>query len=123
MELTVWMVLLILSLHFIADFVLQTEWMAKNKWQDNDALLTHIIVYFIVFLLFGTIGVASTGNIWFIFYPMIIAIMHYCTDKYSSRITHKLWEQQKTHLFFVVIGADQLFHYIQLLLIYKLLIG
>lgn len=32
-----------------------------------------------------------------------------------------LWEQKKVHEFFVSIGFDQLLHYIQLILTFKLL--
>ena len=35
----------ILICHFIADFLLQTDWQAKNKSSNFEALASHVTVY------------------------------------------------------------------------------
>lgn len=121
MEINLWVVLALLALHFIADFILQTDWMATNKWKDPDALLSHVFIYTLCFFVFTGIVSIVTGAALIWLYPFIVGALHYFTDKYTSRWTHRLWEEKKVHWFFVVIGFDQLLHFIQILLLFKLL--
>jgi hypothetical protein len=37
--------LVMLTLHFIGDFLLQSDWMALNKSKNWDALSQHVLVY------------------------------------------------------------------------------
>lgn len=98
--------------HWIFDFFLQTKWMAENKSSSNDALFRHIMVY--------TIGLAliAVANIEYLdlllTWVVINAAVHYFIDYCTSRATKLLAEQKNWHDFFVVIGADQLLHYITL---------
>jgi hypothetical protein len=116
----------LLVLHFIGDFLLQSNWMALNKSKSWRALLAHCAVYSACFLPFG---LAFAG---------ITFLGHVLTDAVTSRITSKLWffEQAaggvnewhyipggKRHWFFVTIGADQLIHYAALTATYAWLIG
>ena len=93
-------VITILILHFIADFVLQSSWMAVNKSKNNLALFLHVTVYAMVFSVFGFL------------YAVVNAFMHFIIDYVTSRITSKFWAEQKYHLFFVTIGLDQTLHFI-----------
>lgn len=120
MEINIWMVLTILALHWIADFVLQNDWMAQNKWKDKEALLTHVLVYTLVFFIFSVVMWLSHSNIVWLLFAVCVGVLHFFTDKYTSRITHRLWEEKKVHNFFVVVGFDQLLHFTQLLLLFKL---
>ena len=97
---------LILFLHWVADFILQTDWQAKNKSSNNVALLAHTSVYSVVWLAFG------------IKFTLITLVAHTITDYITSRITKRLWENKDVHNFFVVVGFDQLLHYTQLILTY-----
>jgi hypothetical protein len=126
----------LLALHFIGDFLLQTDWMALNKSKDFEALGVHVGVYTCVFagwLYFpvppAPLAVSISKFLVFTF------ITHWLTDAVTSRMTARLWfielwERDKTlvpltyeafpfvarvdsakrHWFFVVIGADQLIH-------------
>lgn len=105
------MIYLFLWLHFIADFVLQSDWMAINKSKNNKALLFHILVYTICLIPFG------------FSFAMINGLAHAITDYFSSRATSKLWEKQQRHLFFIVIGFDQAIHLSCLFLSWQYLKG
>lgn len=119
-------VLLILFIHWIADFVLQTDWQAKNKSKRMDALLIHAWAYSIlwllpaVFLLKKT-DVAMNAVISAWLFVIITFICHAVTDYFTSRLNAKLWSEGKVHLFFVSVGFDQFLHFTQLFLTYKLL--
>ena len=97
-------ILIIIWLHFIADFILQTDKMAINKSGSNKWLLIHVSVYSIVFFVFS----------WR--YALVNAALHAVTDFFSSRATSYLWKKNERHWFFVVIGLDQALHLTALIL-------
>lgn len=120
--------IILLALHFLGDFLLQSDWMALNKSKRWDALTAHAVVYAWCFIPYG-----------FTFY-ILTFLTHFLTDAITSRITSRLWfvrliepvngpgerfygayEPRKRHWFFVVIGADQLIHFLTLALTYHLL--
>jgi hypothetical protein len=108
--------LTILFIHFIGDFLLQSDWMALNKGKRWDALLLHTVVYSSCFIWYGSGFVCTTF------------LLHGLTDAITSRVTSKLWffhryisesggeyysyEGGNRHWFFVVIGLDQLIHFV-----------
>lgn len=94
-ELLLWM----LAIHFVADFLLQSDWMAQNKSKRNLPLLVHVLVYGACFLYFGFL------------FALLTAALHFVVDFGTSRASSALWKRGKVHYFFVVIGADQLIHY------------
>lgn len=104
-------IILLIWLHFIADFILQTDKMAKNKSKSNKWLTIHIVIYSIPFFWFGWLFAILNG------------IGHWVTDYYTSRYTSYLWAKEKRHWFFVVIGLDQAIHMTTLILTYHFLIG
>ena len=99
-------ILLIVWIHFLSDFILQSSYIALNKSKSNLVLLYHVILYSIPFLYFG------------IKYSLINLILHYIIDWCTSRITSKLWSLEDKHWFFVVIGLDQALHFTCLILTY-----
>lgn len=101
-------IFMILTLHFLSDFILQSNWMAQNKSSSNKALGLHIFIYSVPFLLIG----------WK--YAILNGVFHFITDYITSRITKKLWSKGDVHNFFVIIGLDQLLHYTALLGTYYL---
>lgn len=92
------MIYLILTLHWIADFILQTDKMAINKSTSWVWLSSHVGIYTLCLLPFGPGYALANG------------FAHFITDAITSRITSYLWKKGDRHNFFVVIGADQLLH-------------
>jgi hypothetical protein len=121
----------LMTVHFVADFVFQTDWMAQNKSKRWDALALHCAVYAGCFLWRGPL------------FAVALLALHFVTDAVTSRITSRLWffkreegiwEQASytmpkhgrtlvnpftptvgnRHWFFVVIGFDQWLHLVQL---------
>lgn len=109
----------ILLVHFLADFALQTHEQSTRKSTSNLYLTYHVGVYTIIFGLFAMIYTKSVEfAIWF---SVITFLFHFMTDYLTSRIGKPFWEKKDFHNGFVVVGFDQLLHYGQLILTYKLL--
>jgi hypothetical protein len=102
-------VIIILALHLLGDFFLQSDWMAVNKSKSYKALAVHCFVYASCFALFG------------LSFFIVTYFTHLVTDGITSRITSRLYTAGKRHWFFVVIGVDQFIHYVTLLLSYVFL--
>lgn len=110
----------ILILHWIADFILQTDKQAKGKSHDNKQLLSHTITYSVVMA--SSVLFLFDVNLWqFLGFGIITFIAHTITDYYTSRLNSKLWAKGDTHNFFVSVGFDQVLHYVQLFLTYYIL--
>ena len=110
---TLFDITVLLITHFIADFICQTDRMAKGKSTSNLVLSEHVLVYSMPFILMGFIIPISY------LFLILNFIGHWCTDYVTSRITSKLWKEGKVHWFFVVIGADQLIHALTLIWTYE----
>lgn len=100
-------ILAIVWIHYLADFLCQTRWMAENKSKSNQALGAHIAVYTAwLFLFFGPLFAIVNGTI------------HFLVDYNTSRVTSKLYKQKKYGPFFAVIGLDQAIHFTCLFVTY-----
>lgn len=125
--------------HFIADFVLQDVDWANNKSISNKTLLKHTVTYSLFWYLV-MVGFSVWGNHfngptveelgwtpWIMLFPIITFFFHTLTDYFTSRVVKKMFERKEygTHLpntgAFTVIGLDQVLHYLQLFITYKLL--
>lgn len=91
-------ILILVWLHFFADFILQTDKMAINKSSNVKWLSIHILVYSLPLFYFG----------WK--FALLNGAMHWITDFCTSRATTYLWKKEERHWFFVVIGLDQAIH-------------
>lgn len=107
------LILTVIVLHWIGDFVFQSDWMAQNKSKSNKALSLHVLAYTSVFFVI-LLPLFSFSNL--ISYLAVNAALHFVVDHFTSQITARLWAKGDRHNFFVVIGFDQLLHYMCLIL-------
>lgn len=118
-------ILAIIFIHYIADFVFQTDEMAINKSKNNKYLFKHVYIYSLIWYIFGVIyAIYQKENYieWTITKFFIITfICHFITDWITSRLSSYFYQNNKRHNFFLVIGFDQVLHYFQLFLTYYLL--
>jgi undecaprenyl pyrophosphate phosphatase UppP len=108
-------IMTVIAMHWVADFVLQTDWQAKNKSKDNFALLFHVITYTICIFLCGIFFLtneltAQNIKIWEL-WALANGVVHFAVDYVTSRINTYLWNKGRVHDFFVMVGFDQLIHY------------
>jgi hypothetical protein len=114
-------ILIILLIHWISDFVLQTQEMSSNKYKNNGWLFYHVSVYSLSSLILWAIFLLDFSIINFCIFYTITFATHFLTDYITSRITSKLYKEKDYHNFFVVIGIDQFIHTAQLLSTYILI--
>lgn len=126
-EINIGMLFILLTLHWICDFVLQTDKQAKGKSNNWSDLLAHTgsytLGFFAAYCLAITITLPhdpATFNLNLLWFFPITFICHTATDYYTSRINAELWKDKRLHDFFVSIGFDQLLHIVQLVLTYQL---
>lgn len=109
----------IILIHFLADFCLQTHQQATLKSSNNKYLFYHVGVYSLIWLIsLLSYGIDIKNAVEFSF---ITLFLHFLTDWLTSRIGKPFWKNQDLHNGFVVVGFDQMLHYIQLIYTWKLL--
>jgi hypothetical protein len=127
----------IIVIHFIADFIFQTERMAVNKSSDTGALISHTIMYTLVWFIpagvlfsiscdMSAFGYCVDAVKTFSFLG-ITFVAHTITDYLTSRVSKKKFENKEYYAqfprmgAFSIIGFDQVLHYAQLFGTYYLL--
>jgi hypothetical protein len=106
-------ILLLLFLHWVTDFFLQSDAMALQKSENNKVLGKHCLIYsFPLSLLFLFWGLETAGIAF-----GALFISHFAIDYVTARLNKKFWLNNKRHEFFVMIGFDQFLHYMVLLLL------
>lgn len=121
-----WVIIYILVTHFLCDFMLQTNWEAKNKSSNNKALFSHTLTYSLVTcFLWGILLYISSPELMsrLVVIPILSVLLitlgaHTLTDYVTSRIVKYYFSKGDTHNGFVIIGADQCLHYVQLFTMY-----
>ena len=108
-------IMTVIAMHWVADFVLQTDWQAKNKSKNNFALLFHVTTYTICIFVCGIFFLANqltleNIKIWEL-WALANGIIHFAVDYVTSRINTYLWNKGRVHDFFVMVGFDQVIHY------------
>jgi hypothetical protein len=112
--------LYIFLIHFLADFTLQTSEQAEKKSSNNLLLFYHVSTYAIAWLIAAWIILPFP--LAFIF-ASITFICHFLTDYVTSRLVKSFFDKKDYHNGFVVVGFDQLLHYVQLWYTFKILLG
>lgn len=101
-------ILAVIIAHWMADFVAQTSEMATRKSSSWFWLTFHVVTYMV------TLGLALLilwGHV-NLFWILLNGLLHWLTDSVTSRITSRLWQQGRHREFFVVVGLDQVIHYV-----------
>lgn len=112
--------LFILIVHFFADFVLQTHEQAINKWKCEKHLIAHVLTYSLTWTVACSFFIE---DIWRIgMFGFITLVCHWLTDALTSNMSKVYFDKKDYHNGFVVIGFDQILHYVQLYLTFKLLL-
>jgi hypothetical protein len=121
MNISIFILFSIIFIHWIGDFLFQTDYQAKNKSTSNKALTEHVFIYSMTFFFFANFYIIITRNYYMELFPFITFGFHWITDYFTSRLNSKLWAKGDVHNFFVSIGFDQFMHYIQLILTFYFL--
>lgn len=111
--------LVLLAAHWIGDFVLQSDRIAKAKAVSGEALDEHIMIYTGVLALAALPLMGPAGLIFLV----LNGPLHHLTDAITAPITKRLHEEGRTHDFFVMVGFDQLVHVATLLLTLQICFG
>jgi len=114
-------IFIILIVHYIADFIMQTEIMASKKSENIYWLGTHCFIYGVgIFFLLFLCNILSFIVISSYFYLFLFAlgnaIFHFLIDFTTSKIETYFYLKKMNRAFFNVIGIDQLAHVIILLI-------
>lgn len=116
-----------LFIHWFADFVEQSHWQATNKAINNKALLEHTSAYSslwfaVMIIVYSFTGFTNVGVITMAaLFAGITFVAHTVTDYFTSRWSKHFFDKKDYHNGFVVVGFDQILHYLQLYFTYKLL--
>lgn len=119
---SIWVILSILLIHWFADFIVQTDFEARNKSTNHLALLSHVVSYTGIWIIPALVwSFSNNGSPVIMWFVPITFICHFITDFFTSRLNTKLYKNNKIHEFFISVGFDQFLHYLQLFITYWLL--
>lgn len=102
------MALELLALHLLGDFVLQNEWMARNKLTSIHARLVHVAAYGCPFLFWGLFSHGQAG----VSFASAVMVTHFLVDSRRFAANHP-WPPKS-------ILIDQSLHVISLALLARL---
>ncbi len=101
------LIIYLLFVHWISDFVCQSQEIAKEKSKNNIILYGHCCLYAFIF------AFASLNPL----YGVVLGAIHFPVDYVTSRISKKLYEKGDIHKFFVCVGLDQFIHMATIILV------
>lgn len=113
----------VLFIHYLADFVCQTNWMALNKSKNNLALGVHVITYSAVMLLGLHIALIFHVMSYIWLFVLANGLLHFATDYISSRLSAKFLIAEQRSYFWWTIGGDQWVHQATLIILTALLLS
>lgn len=102
----------VLFCHWLGDFVLQTDFQAKNKSKDTNLLSLHSFTYAAAMGIGNVFFNWVNGNVYdLILFGGLMFLTHFAIDYVTSRINSRLYAKGRIHYFFVSVGFDQFLHY------------
>ena len=120
---------MILGIHYVSDFLLQTRQMGENKGKSWKWLSIHVGVY-TASLIMGMILVSDSFQ-FALTYSLLNGALHFMTDAITARISgyfylksleNKTDKPNWMYFFWSTIGLDQLIHASTLILTLRLFI-
>lgn len=110
------LIIWILFTHFVADFVLQTDYQAKNKSKDSGVLMLHCLTYTLCLFTWTTAYIGL--EFWYsaLLFATINGSIHFIIDFCTSRVTSSLFGKKDYHNGFIAVGFDQYLHTLILLI-------
>lgn len=107
----VWIMLGLVIKHFICDFLLQNkyQWSNKHIWGHPGGIL-HSLIHVIGTILVGYIVVPQLLGIFFVI-SLIEGILHYTIDFSKQNINIAMDWTSNNSEFWILLGVDQLAHY------------
>jgi hypothetical protein len=100
----------ILFIHWVGDYLLQTNEIASKKSKSVRWLTFHVLLYTLALLvgvfLLNLINVISLDNI--LLFAGVNGALHWITDLITSRLAHRL--THKPRPYYLLIGFDQFLH-------------
>lgn len=111
----VWIVLVLLFGHWLADFVFQPDWMAKGKRVSRLILAIHAARIFMGMALTALVVVAIRHNTHFpawgpVEFAATNGVAHFAIDYVTVRVGYRYWTKERMHGFFTTLGFDQFLH-------------
>lgn len=111
--------------HWLGDFVLQSEETAVIKHKDLNHQCIHALTYSLVWIPIGFLimwfGLLPISTIQIFLFYGITALSHLIVDLTISKFGYKYFHNGNPNSFLGIMHVDQLSHYTQLFLTYKLL--
>jgi len=90
--------ILLIWIHYISDFVFQSDKIATLKSHNIKYLSLHCLIYSLPMVIFG----------WK--FALINGILHFIVDFITSKLTAYYWKINRIDNFFSIIGLDQGIH-------------
>jgi len=103
--------------HFIGDFYLQTDNIAKEKQSNDKVLAKHSFLYGLAIFFSSIFIIIPKEKMKYFLFAVAIAVLHYAVD-FIKRIIEKK-ENPKINNNVVVFLADQIIHIVMMLVICK----
>ena len=114
-----------LLVHYFADFFLQSEWEANNKWNNHHALRGHVTSYFLALFVAALLVEPNLNGFIIAFsFAVINGWSHYLIDYVTSKLSHRFFvDEKRIRAGFKIVGFDQWCHVSILALTWYYLIG
>lgn len=104
--------------HYVADFLMQSQWQATNKSHNIGALTQHIYIYTLTMMLMlsSLSFLFQLSIVSLITYVLLNGALHFGTDYVTSKLSKRAFKENNIPKFWAIIGADQMAHNLCLLL-------